>query len=393
MVISPTTTLQRLIKKALPSFGVILLIMAFLAASLPLQEVSAARIYRKNKVYKTNAGSNYQASPGRLSTSTVTTNSAAAPATTSSTAPVVNNLPANTELQPVRVMTWNILGSNHANGRHNFVERTKLASRIISGQEGIEPIDIVGMQEIEHDQYSLFKRYLSNYNPVPTQDPHNAVFYRTERFRLIGSDIINYPFYGDYGKNRNHGHAVWARLQDKASGKYITLSNWHYVAWNEDGGSDKWGAYKRLWSAQISNLWAKRVQKAHPNDIILLTGDLNSTNNIRNKPDPPLTPKPKDPALNNNRDLLPYCVLTKWDSRLGSVLQDSMDMYETSKGQSGHSGHCPDRDNIYVRSQNVDWIYTSPRTANVVYWDQLKNTGTDYASDHYPIITTVTAKQ
>lgn len=290
----------------------------------------------------------------------------------------------------VRVMTWNILGSNHAKGRHNFVERTQLAARIISGQEGIEPIDIVGMQEIESDQYALFKRYLHSYTPVPAGgNPHNAIFYRSDRFKLVRYGAVNYPFYRDSGKRTAHGRALWARLQDKTTQRFITVSNWHYVAWNEDKGSDAGGAYKRLWSAKLSQAWAKRMQKAHPKDIVMVIGDLNSTNNIRNKADPPLTPKPKDPALKNNRNLLPYCVLTQWDKGMGAnVLQDSRDMKLHADGVAGHSGHCPDREDVYVRSQNVDWIFVSPGKAVVSYWDQLKNSGTDYASDHYPIIAT-----
>ena len=266
----------------------------------------------------------------------------------------------------IRIATYNILGSNHVEtgkklGTVN--QRADRATDIIKGKAGPEAFDIVGVQEMQPDQYAIFKQKLPKYSTFPkNKSSQKTIFWRTNRFTKLESGYVKYPFYGD--KNlETGGNAPWVKLRDNQTKEVFYVLNHHPVSWNNDPGSDKGGAQKREKTAEIIAKWAESK-----NAPVFVTGDMNSTGKLRNYPTN-YAKRPKDEALGGKRDRLPYCIMTR-----SSDLRNSYDKARDNKGK------CPSK-NI----DEIDAIYVTNKKIHVKRWHLVDNNTSRKVSDHMPI--------
>lgn len=268
-----------------------------------------------------------------------------------------------------RIGTYNILGT-FTYGQ--YVNRARWASTVIKNNE----LDAVVLEEVTPEQRREFlkpgnlgKQY--NFFPkVQWKDKNSRVYiaFRKDRWTKIGDNVVKYPFYGDRGLSRG-GEAPFVRLRDKVTGKVANILGFHSVAWNTDPGSDQWGGQKREETAKILHAYGERQEALHPDSVTYIAGDANGTNNLRNHPDK-LTPKPKDIALNGDRNRLGYCIMTT-----EKVIQDTLDRVRNV------IGHCKDKSRTYVRSFTVDWVFSSDG-AKIFRWTKANSKLASRASDH-----------
>lgn len=288
----------------------------------------------------------------------------------------------------IAITSYNILGANHTRLSSEVGGTVKARAfrtvRFILGKAGARPSDIVGMQEIEPVQRHLFDNQLhKHYASVPKdKSAENPIFYNKDRFDLLATGFVRYPYYGDPGLRAHNGKAVWARLQDKNTDQVVTVINEHPVAWNQNPGSDKGGAEKRERTAHLIANWVRSQQQLHPNSAMFDIGDMNSINVPLNYFDPYFTFQFKDRALNGNRNRIGYCIKT--EKEVG--LQDSRDVLR------GHTGHCLNKSRGPDYRHQIDWIYLNPRFTNVKSWRVIDNTITRHASDHLPLMAITEAR-
>jgi endonuclease/exonuclease/phosphatase family metal-dependent hydrolase len=285
-------------------------------------------------------------------------------------------------IEDIAITTYNILGADHVDlGREvgGAVDaRAHRVVRFILGKAGARQSDIVGMQEVQSVQRRLFNAGLHNsYGSIPKNNSsQNPIFYNKDRFDLLSTGTVRYPYYGDPGVRAHNGKAVWGRFKDTATGQTITVLNEHPVAWNQNRGSDTGGALKREKTARIIAKWTEGQRKAHPDDAMFDIGDMNSINMPLDYFDPYFTFQFKDRALHGNRDRLPYCIKTEKETGL----QDSRDVL------SGNMGHCPTTSKGPAYKHQIDWIYLNPTYTDVKSWRIISNNTTRHASDHMPVM-------
>jgi hypothetical protein len=286
------------------------------------------------------------------------------------------------------VGTDNILGSNHVGSGHaiggTVAARARRSTYIIKGGGDAPRQDIAAVQEMEPDQFRMFRRRMPGYGVASdVHDRMNTVFFLRSRFKLLGSHVINYTYYGDAYFERHHGHAIDARLQDRKSGVVYNVINAHYAAWNLDRGSDDQGAQKRFRTAETLLSAAHADHRAHPRDVQIQTADENADYFRRNHPTADTYyDEPRDRAV--TRDQLPDCVLTKKPAFLQNTYYPAI----------GEHGHCPVKVSPFPISQyNIDHLYYTPPPKEgvgtyVVKWQRVRNKVTRHASDHDPIVAT-----
>jgi hypothetical protein len=306
---------------------------------------------------------------------------------------------ATTTHPSYRLTTYNVLGSGHAKSQNVPWRMSKIAS-FVSGHEGTSRTDIAGFQEVSPWQWDLLNSDLSptGYTLYPSRPElrQNAMAVNTNRFIVLASGLVSYPFYGDEGLHRG-GKAVWVRVEDKSTGQQLAVLNQQSVAFNHNPGSDRGGAQKRRLTAHIDQQWAAQEEAAHPSEIVATMGDYNSTNFLRNRWKKnwygPAT-RVKDNVL-RSRSGLPYCVLTEEPS----ILQNTEDM---DPNMAHMYGHCPDKKHngrpffnndklkpndklTNINQIAIDAIYASPRTARATQWAMKVSALTRKISDHFPL--------
>ena len=171
----------------------------------------------------------------------------------------------------VKWATFNIRYDNPADGENNWKYRKDRVATFIKDQG----IDIVGMQEVLHNQLEDLKQRLPEYAEVgvgrddgKTQGEYSPLFYRKDRFELLDSNtfwLSQYPdsvgFVGWDGACTRI--ATWARLRDRKSGKVFLAVNTHF---------DHVGTEARKNSALLI---IRRIKEIVGDKPAVLTGDFN----------------------------------------------------------------------------------------------------------------------
>ena len=267
----------------------------------------------------------------------------------------------------VRVATYNILGSHFtAAGSPICLDMTGAACtelrarntmRVIRGQAGFDPFDIVGVQEMERDQFILLGKGLSGVDPayadeplkydrvphVVNQDPaiddaQRTIYWRRDRFDEVASGTLSYPTNDgtNVGVSRA-AYAPWVELRSLTTGKRFYVLNHHAAVTTVNQYRSTRSALFREQTAHIVSDWAASIQDTEHLPVVIL-GDFNSTFSLRNVP-----PHDDDIIYGNDRARLPYCVMTA-----SGVLRHAED------AASGRTGPCPS-----PTGPSVDHIYTT----------------------------------
>lgn len=171
----------------------------------------------------------------------------------------------------LRYATFNIRYDNPDDGRNNWRFRKDSVARYILDNG----VDVVGMQEVLHNQVEFLKKALPGYAMVgvgrddgATRGEYAPLFYRTDRFEMLESStfwLSQHPdsigFIGWDGACTRI--ATWAKLREKTSGKVFMAVNTHF---------DHVGVEARK---QASLLIIERIKQIVGNRPAILTGDFN----------------------------------------------------------------------------------------------------------------------
>lgn len=174
--------------------------------------------------------------------------------------------------QTYQWMTFNLRYDNAGDGINNWNKRKE---KVVHFIKAAQP-DVVGMQEVLHNQLEYLKENLSEYEEAgvgrddgQTRGEYSPIFYKKDRFNLISHQTIWLSEYPD-----SIGHigwdaacpriATWVKLQDKRNGKIMLAVNTHF---DHQGEKAQINSAKQI----ISQL------KEYGNLPVVLTGDFNIT--------------------------------------------------------------------------------------------------------------------
>lgn len=167
--------------------------------------------------------------------------------------------------------TFNVRYDNPADSMNNWQYRKDRVADFVKSQN----LDVVGMQEVLHNQLEDLKTRLPEYTEVgvgrddgKTQGEYSPLFFKKDRFDLLDSNtfwLSQYPdsvgFIGWDGACTRI--ATWAKLKDKNSGRIIMAVNTHF---------DHVGTEARTKSALLIIDKIKKIVGEQP---AVLTGDFN----------------------------------------------------------------------------------------------------------------------
>ncbi len=177
--------------------------------------------------------------------------------------------------QPIHIRwaTFNIRYDNPSDAPNDWQSRKdRVANYILD-----ERIDIVGMQEVLHNQFLDLKTALPSYEGIgvgrddgKTQGEYAPIFYRKDKYEVLDSNTFwlaeNPDSVGVFGWDAVCTRiATWAKLKDKASGKVFMAVNTHF---------DHVGEVARRESALLIIRKIKEIVGDRP---AVLTGDFNVT--------------------------------------------------------------------------------------------------------------------
>lgn len=180
-------------------------------------------------------------------------------------------LPSFAQSIQVKWATFNIRYDNPEDGLNNWKYRKDKVADFIKNQH----IDIIGMQEVLHNQLEDLKERLPQYAEVgvgredgKTKGEYSPLFFRKDKFELLASNtfwLSQYPdsagFIGWDGACTRI--ATWAKLKDKKTGKIFMAVNTHF---------DHVGTEARKNSALLIIKKIKEIVGTQP---AVLTGDFN----------------------------------------------------------------------------------------------------------------------
>lgn len=167
--------------------------------------------------------------------------------------------------------TFNVRYDNPEDSMNNWQYRKDRVADFVKSQN----LDVVGMQEVLHNQLEDLKARLPEYTEVgvgrddgKTQGEYSPLFFKKDRFDLLDSNtfwLSQYPdsvgFIGWDGACTRI--ATWAKLKDKNSGRIIMAVNTHF---------DHVGTEARTKSALLIIDKIKEIVGEQP---AVLTGDFN----------------------------------------------------------------------------------------------------------------------
>ena len=177
-----------------------------------------------------------------------------------------------TEPQPVNVMSFNIRYDNPEDSLDNWKYRKDRAAKAILFYEA----DIVGTQEVLHNQLEDLKQQLPHYGVVGVgredgkeQGEYSALWYNKERFDLTDSGYFWLSETPEVAGSKGWDGAceriaTWAKLKEKQGGREYFALNTHL---------DHVGVVARR---EGITLMLNRINELAGNLPVIVTGDFNS---------------------------------------------------------------------------------------------------------------------
>lgn len=175
--------------------------------------------------------------------------------------------------QPLQVMTFNVRLDAPSDSANNWKYRKDNVCRMINYYQP----DLLGMQEVRHNQMEDLKQGLQQYTAlgVGRDDGKEAgeycpIFFNTARFTLVkygNFSLSEQPeTIGIKGWDASYNRiATWAILQEKSNGKQFAFFNTHL---------DNDGATARKEGVQLI---LNKIKEMAPHIPAIITGDFNCT--------------------------------------------------------------------------------------------------------------------
>jgi len=252
--------------------------------------------------------------------------------------------------------TMNIRLDNPADSMDNWKYRKDTVAQFIKEQG----LDIVGMQEVLHNQLTDLKERLPEYTEVgvgredgATKGEYTPIFFKKDKFEVLDSNtfwLSQYPdsagFIGWDGACPRI--ATWVKLKYKKTGKVFMAINTHF---------DHVGGEARNKGALLI---IDRIKELPGNEPAVLTGDFN---------------------VNNKSDA--YNTLTKNTF----VLKDAFQIADKKSGVD-YTYHSFGRREKSQREM-IDFIFVTPQikvNSVLIPEEPTRGTGVTFLSDHNPQI-------
>ncbi len=164
--------------------------------------------------------------------------------------------------QRIRLMSYNVLFDLYD---HNLEEVNRWPARLPRIVEMIldSKPDIIGVQELYKHQFKDLSPYMSDYEFYARECKDgelNGIFYRKDRFKLIGHDLL----YMTTTETISSESLTSLFLKDLKTGRELVVYNTHLAFSNIN---------KRDFQARYI---AEMVKKINPKIPVILTGDLNT---------------------------------------------------------------------------------------------------------------------
>lgn len=266
-------------------------------------------------------------------------------------------LPSLAQSLQIKWATFNIRYDNPEDETNNWKYRKDKVADFVKNQH----IDIIGMQEVLHNQLEDLKQRLPEYTEVgvgrddgKTKGEYSPIFFRKDKFELLDSHtfwLSQYPdsagFIGWDGACTRI--ATWAKLKDKKTGKVFMAVNTHF---------DHVGTEARKNSALLI---IKKIQEIAGNRPAVLTGDFN--------------------------------VSEKWEAykTITSNAFVMKDAYKIAKKREGVNYTFHDFGKVPMKErEKIDYIFVTPQiTVTDTYIPREAKAPAVFLSDHNPHVATL----
>ena len=277
----------------------------------------------------------------------------------------------------VKLMSFNIRmsGMSEYDGINAWGNRKEAVVRMLREQNP----DVLGVQEMLPDQQQYLRNELRDYRMVGVgredgmqEGECMGIFYKKDRFALEDSGtfwLSQTPDRASMGWDAACKRTVtYVRLKDRLSGKRFYYFNTHM---------DHVGVIARQESVK---LMAERIREIvrDTSSVFILGGDMNST-----IADPIFIPLLGDPS--------------KERKALSDMSESKRPVMEMTEGRIGGlmkicRSNAWQRDNLITyngygkdKVSQIDHLFSSCETENLIFQTDKKDYGVPYISDHYPI--------
>ena len=284
----------------------------------------------------------------------------------------------------VKLMSFNIRmsGMSEYDGINAWGNRKEAVVRMLREQNP----DVLGVQEMLPDQQQYLRNELRDYRMVGVgredgmqEGECMGIFYKKDRFALEDSGtfwLSQTPDRASMGWDAACKRTVtYVRLKDRLSGKRFYYFNTHM---------DHVGVIARQESVK---LMAERIREIvrDTSSVFILGGDMNST-----IADPIFIPLLGDPS--------------KERKALSDMSESKRPVMEMTEGRIGGlmkicRSNAWQRDNLITyngygkdKVSQIDHLFSSCETENLIFQTDKKDYGVPYISDHYPITLIFTLK-
>jgi endonuclease/exonuclease/phosphatase family metal-dependent hydrolase len=175
------------------------------------------------------------------------------------------------------VSSFNVLGSSHtkAGGEKPWMGPGPERVRNVASLLRQHHVDLVGFQEMQHDQAAEFKRVAPEYSVYSTThgkgknpDTENSIAWRKDKFQLVKGSTLDIPYFE--GGIR---HIPVVLLRDKKTGQQVYVINTHNPA------DTKKHHQQERYRDEATRREVALVNKLKATGIpVIVTGDMNETN-------------------------------------------------------------------------------------------------------------------
>ena len=189
------------------------------------------------------------------------------------------DLPAKADPSYIRVITNNIRMCSIT--EDSGIPATQNRMSELMGAYLLMDPDIIMFQEADKGWYTnnaLVKNMRNiGYTYVTTKQDTNpvALFYKTERFKLLESDFVKYDSSMIEGGPYSGRYYTYAVLEEKETGKQIVATSTHFV-WTISGVDTKYTELYRQESARQLVAFSESIKTKYPNAVVVMGGDYNS---------------------------------------------------------------------------------------------------------------------
>ena len=260
--------------------------------------------------------------------------------------------------EPVNVMTFNIRYDNPEDSLNNWNYRKDRAARAIR----FYGADIVGTQEVLHNQLEDLKQRLPGYEAIGVgredgkeAGEYSALWYRTDRFNAKESGWFWLSETPEVAGSKGWDGAceriaTWAKLQDKLTGKELFVMNTHL---------DHVGVAARREGVKLV---LDKIQELGGNLPVILTGDFNA--------------EPESDVIKQVTDTTDPEHLTDARTVADLVYGPNWTFHDF--------GSIP-----YEHRERIDYIFVKNGLEVLKYGILAETEGNAYLSDHAPVLISV----